>query len=105
MPIVQSPSLDALGLVPFQVNPHYYSGSNYVKQGDEFIEHFGETREDRRREFHAENDTPVVRLWEGGILRVDGTGIELISAPARIFRRGQPAMDIEAGCDLTPLLQ
>jgi dipeptidase E len=104
MPIVQPPSLDALGLVPFQVNAHYYTGSNYVRHGDQFVEHFGETRDDRLREFHEENETAVVGLWEGGILRIDGEKIELIGAPARIFRRGQPAVDIEAGRTLTPLL-
>jgi dipeptidase E len=105
MPIVDLPSLDALGLVPFQVNAHYYTGSNYVRHGEEFFEHFGETRDDRLREFHEENDAPVVGLWEGGILRVDDKRIELIAAPARIFHRGQPAVDIEAGCDLKPLLR
>src|SRR5205823_11390664 len=56
MPIVQPPSLDALGLVPFQVNPHYYTGQDFVRHGDEFVEHFGETRDDRLREFHEENE-------------------------------------------------
>src|SRR5262245_2477654 len=52
MPITQPPSLDALGLVPFQVNPHYYTGHNWVKRGEELVEHFGETRDDRLAEFH-----------------------------------------------------
>src|SRR5262245_41224104 len=46
MPIVQPPSLDALALVPFQVNPHYFQGQTFVKHGDSFHEHFGETRDD-----------------------------------------------------------
>lgn len=104
MPIIQPPSLDALGLVPFQVNPHYYSGSNFVRHADEFVEHFGETRDDRIREFHEENDTPVVGLWEGGVLRVEAGRVELIGAPARLFRRGQAAADFEPGADLAPLL-
>src|SRR5262245_27203113 len=49
MPIVQPPTLDALALVPFQVNPHYVFGSMFVKEGDAFIQHFGETRDDRLR--------------------------------------------------------
>jgi len=103
MPIVQPPSLDALGLVPFQVNAHYYSGSNFVRDGDQFVEHFGETRDDRLREFHEENETPVVGLWEGGVLSVDPSRIELIGAAARVFRRGQPAVDVEPGIDLAAM--
>ena len=104
MPIVQPPSLDALGLVPFQVNAHYYTGSNYVRHGEEFVEHFGETRDDRLREFHEENETPVVGLWEGGILRVEGGRVDLIGAGARVFRRGDQPLDVEPGADLAPLV-
>lgn len=104
MPIVQPPSLDALGLVPFQINPHYYSGSNYVREGDAFVEHFGETRDDRLREFHEENETPVVGLWEGGILRVEGGRVNLIGANARVFRRGEPPLDLNSGADLSEVL-
>ena len=100
MPIVQPPSFDALGLVPFQINAHYYTGVNFVKRvnpltpnpspgrGEEFVEHFGETRDDRLREFHEMNDTPVIGLWEGGILLCDGVSVQLHDAPARVFRKG-----------------
>jgi dipeptidase E len=101
MPIVQPPSLDALGLVPFQVNPHYVFGPMYVKAGDEYHQHFGETRDDRLREFHEENDTPVVGLWEGGLLRVDAGPVELIGAPARVFRKGREPVDVEPGTELS----
>lgn len=104
MPIVQPPSLDALALVPFQLNPHYYFGVNYVKHGETFVEHFGETRDDRLREFHEENDTPVVGLWEAGLLRCEGGRLDLSNAPARVFRKGQPPLDVEPGNDLAPLL-
>ncbi|HEY1377207.1 MAG TPA: dipeptidase PepE [Gemmataceae bacterium] len=104
MPIVQPPSLDALGLVPFQVNPHYYAGNNHVLHGAAFVEHFGETRDDRLREFHEENATPVVGLWEAGLLHCDGERVTLANAAARVFRRGQPPVDVAPGAELTELL-
>lgn len=104
MPIVEPPSLAALGLVPFQINPHYYLGSNYVKDGEHFIEHFGETRDDRLREFHEENATPVIGLWEAGIIEVHSGQITLHGAPARLFRRGQSPEDVAPGAELSSWL-
>lgn len=94
MPIVQPPSLDALGLVPFQINPHYFQGSVYLRQDDTYQEHFGETRDDRIREFHEMNTTPVLGLWEGGLLRQENGALELTAAAARILRRGKDAIDV-----------
>lgn len=100
IPIVMPPSFAALGLVPFQINAHYYTGANWVKQGDAFVEHFGETRDDRLREFHEMNDTPVVGLVEGGSLLCDGTAVQLHDAPARVFRKGADPIDAQPGADL-----
>jgi dipeptidase E len=112
MPIVQPPSFAALGLVPFQINAHYYTGMNWVKRpltptpsppegrGEELVEHFGETRDDRLREFHEMNDTPVVGLFEAGILLCDGSSVQLCDAPARIFRKGQQSIDVQPDVDL-----
>jgi dipeptidase E len=100
MPIVQPPSFDALGLVPFQVNPHYYGGQSYIRRGDGYVEHFGETRDDRLREFHEENETPVVGLWEAGLLHCDAGRVVLSGAPARVFRRGRPPVDRQPPADL-----
>jgi dipeptidase E len=104
MPITQPPSLAALELVRFQVNPHYFSGATWVKREDGFHEHFGETRDDRLREFHEMNETPVVGLWEAGLLRIEGGQVRLLCAPARLFRRAQEPVDVEPGTLLDDLL-
>ena len=104
MPIIQPPSFDALNLVPFQINPHYYAGTNWVKADGELHEHFGETRDDRLREFHEVNDTPVIGLWEAGLLHYDGQSVRLSAAPARVFRKGLPAVNVSPNDDLTGLL-
>ena len=104
MPIVLPPSFDALGLVPFQINAHYYTGANWVKHGEQLIEHFGETRDDRLREFHEMNDTPVVGLWEAGVLICDGKTVQLHDVPARIFRKGREALDVPQGTELTQFI-
>jgi dipeptidase E len=98
MPIVQPPSFDALGLVPFQINPHYLDT-------DPSSTHMGETREERITQFLEENSTPVVGLREGAMLRVEGgsTGLKGVSG-ARIFRRGHDPVEIESGATLDHLV-
>jgi dipeptidase E len=104
MPITQPPSLEALGLVPFQVNPHYFSGPTFMQIGDGYREHHGETRDDRIGQFHEMNDTPVVGLWEQGFLEVLDGRVRLIGTPARVFRKGLPPEDAAPGTDLTERL-
>ncbi|SOZ68051.1 (alpha)-aspartyl dipeptidase E (Peptidase S51 family) [Cupriavidus taiwanensis] len=66
MPIVQPPSLRALGLVPFQINPHFISGKP--------AGHNGESREERLAEFlHINAPERVFALPEGSALYADGT--------------------------------
>lgn len=83
MPIVQPPSLDALGLVPFQVNPHYLDSH---PDG-----HQGETREERIVEFTILNPgVHVVGLREGSLLQVEDSSVTLLGErAARIFRKGE----------------
>jgi len=85
MPIVQPESFEALGLVPFQINPHYLDP-------DASSAHMGETRETRLREYLQENQAPVVGLREGAWIRVESEALTLGgSHGARIFRRdGEP---------------
>jgi dipeptidase E len=104
MPVTQPPSLEALGLVGFQVNPHYFSGNTWVRAGDDFREHFGETRDDRIREFHEMNGAPVVGLWEGGFLEVTDGRVTLAGSAARVFRKGKEPVDVEPGAELEGLL-
>jgi dipeptidase E len=91
MPVVWPPSLDALGFVSFQINPHYLDP-------DPTSKHQGETREERIRDFHDDNDTPVVGLREGSLLRVDDSHVQLIgTAPSRIFVKGKDPYEVEPG--------
>lgn len=91
MPIVQPPSFEALGLVSFQINPHYLDA-------DPNSTHKGETREERIVQFLEENETPVVGLREGAMLRIeDGRTLLKGSTGARIFRRGSEPVEILPG--------
>jgi len=94
MPIVQPPSFDALGLVSFQINAHYIDADPNSK-------HMGETREERLIQFLEENDTPVVGLREGAMLRIEnGETILRGSFGARIFRRGFEPVELSTGAKL-----
>jgi dipeptidase E len=98
MPIVEPAGLDALGLIPFQLNPHYLDP-------DPATTHMGETREQRLVQFLEENDVPVLGLREGAALRLDDQTLRLEGqAGARLFRRGQPASEHAPGSDLSALL-
>lgn len=95
MPIVYPPSFEALGLVPFQINPHYLDV-------DPNSTHKGETREQRLREYLEENDTPVVGLREGSALRVEHGVVTLVGVhPARIFRKGEEPFEVDTGSVIT----
>jgi dipeptidase E len=105
MPITRPPSFDALGLVPFQLNPHYVEGQMFVRTASGYEPHFGETRDDRIREFHEMNAAAVIGLWEAGVLLRNGKKLSLLGTPARIFRRGQLPRDVQPGESLDELLE
>ena len=98
MPIIEPPSLNALGLVPFQINPHYLDAH---PEG-----HQGETREERLLEFIEVNrGVTVVGLREGSMLRVEGATIRLLgNKPVRIFMHGHDVREYGPEASLQFLL-
>jgi dipeptidase E len=94
MPIVYPPSFKTLGVIPFNINPHYLDPNPNSK-------HMGETRETRIAEFHTQNTIPVVGLREGSWLRVKGDEVILKGAlEARVFEQGKTPYEIETGTSL-----
>lgn len=91
MPVVEPPSFKTLGLLPFQINPHF-TAAHPPGLG-------GETRTDRLMEFIEVNpQVTVVGLPEGDLLKVEGGKTELLgSLPARIFKKGKEPWDIQPG--------
>ena len=94
MPIVYPPSFKTLGLIPFNLNPHYLDPDTSSK-------HMGETRETRIMEYHAFNTVPVLGLREGSWLDVKGDKIILKgNLTARLFRQNQEIEELETGTNL-----
>ena len=97
MPIVYPPSFRTLGLLPFNLNPHYLDPDVNSK-------HMGETREMRINEFHQFNSVPVLGLREGSWLEVKGDSITLKGdLSARLFLANQEPNELETGTDLSGL--
>ena len=99
MPIVQPESFRAIGLVSFQINPHYLDAN---PEG-----HAGETREQRIKEYlEANRSRYVVGLREGCMLRINDEGIQLIgSRPMRIFKKGQETYEVQPGDNIDFLIR
>ena len=95
MPIIYPPSFQTLGLIPFNLNPHYLDP-------DVNSQRMGETRETRIKEFHAFNSLPVLGLREGSWIEVRGEKIMLKgNLQARLFRQNQLPQELESGSDLS----
>ncbi|MBT1442956.1 dipeptidase PepE [Shewanella sp. JM162201] len=98
MPIIEPPSFTALGLVPFQLNPHY---TDYQAPG-----HNGETRAQRLLEFTLVDPlTPIVGIQEGTALYREGSSLTLQGDKEGYFFKGSVQKEpIAAGADLSHLL-
>lgn len=94
MPIIYPPSFKTLGILPFNLNPHYLDP-------DTNSTHMGETRETRLKEYHAFNTVPVLGLREGSWLEVKGDAILLKGTlTARWFTQNSPAIELAPDTDL-----
>ena len=101
MPVVYPSSFKTLGLIPFNINPHYLDSDVNSK-------HMGETRQTRIREFHVFNETPVIGLREGSWLEVERGNIILRGEhTARIFEKDIQPYEVETNTFIrtTPIEQ
>ena len=98
MPVIQPPSLRALGLVPFQINPHYHE-LKFEGQG-------GETRKERLEEFLVLNpDKKVVGLPEGTLLMQRGSALTFQGIlPSKLYHHGKEPVEILPGSDVSFLM-
>jgi dipeptidase E len=98
MPIVQPRSFDSLGLVAFQISPHYLDP-------DPNSTHMGETQQERILQFLEENETPVVGIREGAWLLIENGAVTLKGKTgARIFRRAQAPVEVTPGAEISGLV-
>jgi dipeptidase E len=95
MPIVDPGGLEALGLLPFQLNCHYTS---HAIPG-----HHGETRDQRLAEFaHVNPELPVLALPEGDWLRVSAEEIQLKGPHEAFWFQGKKRTSVQAPTSLGP---
>jgi len=97
--VVGMMGFSALGLVPWNINPHYPMTPSQQHGGTQF----GETRDERIAEFHRVNRSSVVGLEEPAMIRVEG-GVATVLGEGRVrfFARGMPPIWFSPG-DRIPL--
>ncbi|MFD0932805.1 dipeptidase PepE [Psychroflexus salinarum] len=94
MPIVYPPSFETLGILNFNINPHYLDP-------DSSSTHKGETRETRIKEFQSLNSTIVVGLREGSWIKINNSENTLQGdLPAIIFEPGKQAYELSPNSHL-----
>lgn len=81
--VVGATAFDAMGLVPWSINPHYRDVDPTSAPGSE-------TRDHRIAEYLRMNENPVLAIEEETAVRVDGSSAEVIGrGRIKIFRRGE----------------
>jgi dipeptidase E len=95
MPVTDPGGTDGLGLIGWQINPHYLHGN---PPGFD-----GETREERILEYLELHPGVIVTgLREGTMFRVDDRAVRYLGPETvRIFRHGQPPEELAAGADMS----
>jgi dipeptidase E len=98
MPVVDPKSFDCIGMIPFQINPHYLDAN---APG-----HAGETREQRIGEFIELNPKIyVVGLREGTMLKLENGKLELTGdRTCRIFKKDKLPVELSPGDDCSFLM-
>lgn len=94
MPVVEPARLDAMRLVPFQINPHYTDAT--------IPNHGGETRAQRLAEFTKSNpNVHVVGLREGSAVEVSNGTTKLLGPHnARIFFNDREPVECTPGASM-----
>ena len=81
--VVALDAFDALGLVPFNINPHYLETDATMAPGSE-------TRDDRISEYHVVWDNAVVGIEEGTLVRVEDDAVTVQGrGRVKVFVRGK----------------
>jgi dipeptidase E len=89
--VVGLPKFKALGLVGFNINPHY-------KETDPTMAQFSETRDDRIAEYHKANRNTVLGIEEQTCLHVENRVVRVVGAGrVRRFEAGKAPVDYRAG--------
>lgn len=99
MPVTEPDSFTSLGLIPFQINPHYLDANP--------AGHAGETREQRIEEFLEINPEIYVAGLREGTMLIYEDGKMKLSGPRsmRVFKKGILPQEVTFSDDLSFLLK
>lgn len=96
MPIVQPQSFNALNIVPFNLNPHYFDPIEGVP---------GETKIQRIKEFHDLNDNIVLGLQEFSAFKIINNSMKLLgNKTVKLFEKGKEPIDLDSTFNFSKFL-